>query len=267
MESIEVAATVRRAAAGERAAWDALVDEFTPVLWAVASGYRLGRADTAEVVQTSWLRLVEHLDRIQRPETVGEWLATTARREALRILQMRVQADGGRDVPPAPSSPTNEQQRLRRSVDRVIDTTHMPDPPASSGPDVFICHSSDDKEQVRGLYQRLRDDGVTCWFDEEDLLPGQDWEREIDKALKSCRFVLACLSEESVTRSGFVQTELRRALDLADRQPEDTIFLIPVRLQLCTIPYRLQRIHCVDMFVPTGYERLLRVLRPSREHP
>jgi RNA polymerase sigma factor (sigma-70 family) len=59
------------------------------MLWGVASGYRLGRADTAEVVQVTWLRLVEHLDRIKQPEAIGGWLATTARREALRMLRMR----------------------------------------------------------------------------------------------------------------------------------------------------------------------------------
>src|SRR5690348_2171930 len=41
---------------------------------------------------------------------------------------------------------------------------------------IFLCHSSGDKERVRNLYQRLSNDGIRCWFDEENLLPGQDWE-------------------------------------------------------------------------------------------
>jgi RNA polymerase sigma factor (sigma-70 family) len=85
----EVAAALQRAAAGDQTAWDALVDDFSQMLWAVASGYRLGHADTAEVVQTAWLRLVENLDRIKQPEALGGWLATTARREALRLLRLR----------------------------------------------------------------------------------------------------------------------------------------------------------------------------------
>jgi len=72
VDQSEVAATVRRAAAGDRAAWDSLVEGFGSMVWAVASGYRLGRADTAEVVQTSWLRLVENLDRIKQPEAVTD---------------------------------------------------------------------------------------------------------------------------------------------------------------------------------------------------
>jgi len=99
----EVAATVRRAAAGDHAAWDALVDGFGSMVWAVTSGYRLGRADTAEVVQTTWLRLVENLDRITQPEAVGAWLATTARREALRMVKLR-----GREIV------TDDESRLSR---------------------------------------------------------------------------------------------------------------------------------------------------------
>jgi hypothetical protein len=126
---------------------------------------------------------------------------------------------------------------------------------------VFLCHSSGDKEQVRDLYHRLTRDGVHCWFDEEDLLPGQDWEREINKALGDCRYVLACLSTASITKAGYVQKELKRALDLAEEQPEGSIFLIPVRLEPCEVPDRLKRLHWADLFQPNGYQRLLKTLR------
>lgn len=82
-----VAELVRRAGDGEQGAWDALVARFNGLVWSVARGYGLGNADAADIVQTTWLRLVEHLDRIREPEHVGAWLATTARREALRTKQ------------------------------------------------------------------------------------------------------------------------------------------------------------------------------------
>jgi RNA polymerase sigma factor (sigma-70 family) len=88
VEQSEVADTVRRAAAGDKAAWDAIVDSFSGLVWSISSGYRLG-ADAAEVVQTTWLRLLENLDRIREPERLGGWLATTARRESLRVLRLR----------------------------------------------------------------------------------------------------------------------------------------------------------------------------------
>jgi RNA polymerase sigma factor (sigma-70 family) len=57
------------------------------MVWSVARGYRLSAADAADVSQTTWLRLVEHLDRIEQPERLGAWLATTARHEALRVAR------------------------------------------------------------------------------------------------------------------------------------------------------------------------------------
>lgn len=82
-----VADLLRRADAGEQAAWDTLVERYTPLLWSVARGHRLGSADAADVVQTTWLRLVEHLGSINDPERLPGWLATTARRECLRVLR------------------------------------------------------------------------------------------------------------------------------------------------------------------------------------
>ncbi|MGH4021766.1 MAG: RNA polymerase sigma factor [Pseudonocardiaceae bacterium] len=77
----------RRAAAGDQAAWNAIVDRYTKLVWSVARAHRLGTADAADVVQTTWLRLVEHFGRIEDPERLAGWLATTARRECLRTLR------------------------------------------------------------------------------------------------------------------------------------------------------------------------------------
>ncbi len=89
VEQSEVADCVRRAAAGEQEAWDAIVVSFSGLLWAIATGHRLNSADAAEVVQTIWLRLLENLEKIREPERLGGWLATTARRESLRHLKLQ----------------------------------------------------------------------------------------------------------------------------------------------------------------------------------
>ncbi len=78
---------VARAAAGDQSAWDTLVERYTNLLWSVGRAHRLDSADAADVVQTTWLRLVENLDRINDPERLPGWLVTTARRECLRILR------------------------------------------------------------------------------------------------------------------------------------------------------------------------------------
>jgi len=89
-----IAALVTAAAAGDQNAWNGLVDKFASTVWAIARGYRLNAADAADVSQTTWLRLVENLNRIEQPERVGAWLATTTRREALRVLRL-----AGRQIP------------------------------------------------------------------------------------------------------------------------------------------------------------------------
>jgi RNA polymerase sigma factor (sigma-70 family) len=81
------ASLLARAAQGDQRAWDELVDEHTRLLWSVARSFRLDAADANDVVQTTWLRLVEHLDRIEDPTRLVGWLVTTARREAMRVLR------------------------------------------------------------------------------------------------------------------------------------------------------------------------------------
>ena len=82
----ETAELVRAAGTGDQRSWDALVERFSGLLWAVARAHRLREADAADVVQTTWLNLVQHLGSIREPQHVGAWLATTARRECLRAL-------------------------------------------------------------------------------------------------------------------------------------------------------------------------------------
>jgi hypothetical protein len=125
---------------------------------------------------------------------------------------------------------------------------------------VFLCHSSADKPDVRKLYKQLQDDGFDPWLDEEDLIGGQDWDLEIRKEVRRSDVVLVCLSQSSITRTGYVQKEIRIALDAADERPEGTIFIIPLRLEECDIPERLRRWHAINFFEDKGYERLVRAL-------
>jgi hypothetical protein len=122
---------------------------------------------------------------------------------------------------------------------------------------VFLCHSSDDKAKVRQLYHRLRNDGFDAWLDEEKLLPGQEWAQEIPKAVRQSDVVLVCLSQASISKIGYVQKEIRFALDVAEEQPEGFIFIIPVKLEECSIPERLRKWHWVELFNENGYRRLI----------
>jgi len=124
----------------------------------------------------------------------------------------------------------------------------------------FLCHSSGDQAAARDLYQRLSADGADPWLDAEKLLPGQDWELEIRKAVKEADVIIVCLSEGAINKRGFVQKEIKYALDVADEQPEGAIFLIPLRFEECDIPNRLRSKQWVAYFHADGYFRLTKAL-------
>jgi RNA polymerase sigma factor (sigma-70 family) len=84
-----VAQLVRRAAEGDRSAWERLVEQYARLIWSITGDFRLVESDAADVAQTTWLRLLEHIDRIEYPDRVGSWLAATARNECLRSLAAR----------------------------------------------------------------------------------------------------------------------------------------------------------------------------------
>ncbi len=126
---------------------------------------------------------------------------------------------------------------------------------------VFLCHSSGDKPTVRELYQRLRSDKLDPWLDEEKLLPGQEWSQEIIRAVRGSDVVIVCLSRGSINKTGYVQKEIKYALDSAEEQPDNSIFLIPLRLEECEIPERLRHLHWVNYYDGDGYKRLMEALR------
>ncbi len=122
-------------------------------------------------------------------------------------------------------------------------------PNASRPLRVFLCHSSNDKEIVREIYQNLLiKTWVEPWLDEEKILPGADWNLEIEKAIESSDLILVCISKNSVDKEGYVQREIRIALDYANNKPEGALYIIPIRLEECEVPRSLQRWQYVDYF-------------------
>src|SRR6516165_3013641 len=81
---LDVTAMVRRAAAGDLTAWERLVEQYARLIWSITGEFKLVESDAADVAQTTWLRLLEHINRIQHPERVGSWRAPTAGHECLR---------------------------------------------------------------------------------------------------------------------------------------------------------------------------------------
>lgn len=80
----DVSALVAAAARGDQAAWDEIVDRYTPLLVKVVSRYHLTSGELEDVAQTVWLRLIEHLGELREPRALPGWIITTAKRQALR---------------------------------------------------------------------------------------------------------------------------------------------------------------------------------------
>lgn len=125
---------------------------------------------------------------------------------------------------------------------------------------IFLCHASEDKEKVRELYWRLSNEGFDPWLDEEKLLPGEDYKYKISQAVKESHVVLVCLSNKSVTKTGYFQKEIKYALDQADEQPENVIYIIPLKLEECNVPIRLVNWQWLDYFESKGHEKLINSL-------
>jgi hypothetical protein len=175
----------------------------------------------------------------------------------------RRSAEGPRSEPPRADARTEPPSADPLVAPRAADPVgeHRRSGPAMPRPlRVFLCHSSGDKAAVRELHRRLHADGVEPWLDEEQLLPGQDWDREIRSAVRASDAVLVCVSAASSSKTGYLQKEVRVVLDAADEQPEGTIFVIPARLEECEVPERLRRWQRVDLFQERGYGRLLGAL-------
>jgi RNA polymerase sigma factor (sigma-70 family) len=146
---VDVGALVRRAAAGDRSAWEGLVDQFGRLIWAMTRDFRLPESDAADVFQATWLRLLEHIDRLEYPERVGSWIATTARHECLRTVAGRkkvvlIQDDTALSGAIGHGPPADERVLAEERAIAVRDAmTHLPwrwqrllellmaDPPAS----------------------------------------------------------------------------------------------------------------------------------------
>lgn len=125
---------------------------------------------------------------------------------------------------------------------------------------IFLCHATEDKPQVIELHNLLIKQGADPWLDSEKILPGQEWNFEINKALDESDVILLCLSKRSVSKEGYVQKEIRIALDRALEMPEGRIFLIPVKLEECALPQRISSYQWVDLFNANGMGKLIQSL-------
>ncbi|MCA2921183.1 MAG: SUMF1/EgtB/PvdO family nonheme iron enzyme [Microcystis sp. M038S1] len=144
---------------------------------------------------------------------------------------------------------------------------------------IFLAHASEDKPAVLALHERLKQAGYKPWLDKKDLIPGQNWRSVIPKAIADSQLFIACLSQRSIAKQGFVQREFKMALNQYADRPPNSIYLIPLRLDECDIPdlrqeeygLNLRDLHWLDYWEEDGYEQLERAIthqfNPEPEEP
>ena len=137
---------------------------------------------------------------------------------------------------------------------------------------VFIAYVREDLTVAERLYECLYAAGFSPWMDLRNLVPGQNWPRAIENAIETSDFFIACFSEYSVNKKGGFQAEIRYALDCARQLPLEQIFIVPVRLNGCSVPRSIQKeFQYVDLFPDwqQGMRRVLAMMRreTARRHP
>jgi hypothetical protein len=131
-------------------------------------------------------------------------------------------------------------------------------------PKVFLAYAVEDRAAAERLFDGFLENGFDPWMDSRKLLPGQNWPRAIEQAISVSDFFVACFSRRSIPKRGHFQSELRYALDCASCLPLDEVYLVPVRIEECRVPARVQReFQYVDLFPDwdRGFHRILTMIR------
>ncbi len=126
---------------------------------------------------------------------------------------------------------------------------------------VFLCYARPDQERVIEIYEKLESDGIRPWLDVKSLVAGENWQHAIRNAIQQADFFLVCLSSNSVNKRGFLQREIRIALDKLQGMLAEDIYLIPMLLEECRVPAPLDTFQWLDMSVAEGYAHLLHAIR------
>ena len=128
-------------------------------------------------------------------------------------------------------------------------------------PDIFISYAREDERAAREIRDSLLSEGLDVWFDKANIEPGADWKYEISQAIKAARIFVLCLSRQSVAKRGFIQAELKRALDVLAQIPEGEVYIVPVRIDDCPVPLSIAHLQYVNLFEDHALNRLASYLK------
>jgi hypothetical protein len=131
---------------------------------------------------------------------------------------------------------------------------------------VFMSYASEDRALVRPYFARFEAMGFSPWMDVEKLLPGQRWEGAIEKAFREANVIVLFMTPRSVDKRGFVQREANEAVQNLRSYKPDDIYVIPLMLEKCEIPYQIASIvQYVDLSIPGAWGTVAQSLTMAAE--
>lgn len=130
---------------------------------------------------------------------------------------------------------------------------------------IFLSYAREDIEKVENIYQKLSTAGFKPWMDKKDILPGERWKSSIRKAIRRSDFFLVCLSVNSVNKRGFLQREIKEALDIWQEMLDSDIYLIPVRMENCEVPEILRGFQWANLFEENGWAQIVKAIQAGME--
>jgi hypothetical protein len=123
---------------------------------------------------------------------------------------------------------------------------------------IFLNYASEDLKEVAAIYQKLKAEGHSPWMDDQDIIGGENWRRAIKRVIKDAHLFIPILTKNAVQKRGIRQTEIKWALEQSLEKMAGDIHIIPVRLEPdCEIPEELEHLHCIDLYEPRGWEKLI----------
>lgn len=128
----------------------------------------------------------------------------------------------------------------------------------------FLSYAKEDKEKVKMVMNELHNYGVLTWFDEKDLIPGDNWKAKIEEAIETSDYVLVFLSSDTLNKTGYKNKEIKYALEQRDLRPSGERYVIPILLDNCTPPREFREIHWLKAW---GEEWLNKLLMAVGKHP
>ncbi len=125
---------------------------------------------------------------------------------------------------------------------------------------IFLCHAKEDKGFVNELNNKLISDGFITWLDTQDLLPGDEWKQKIEEAMEQSDYVIVVLSKRSLSKSGFVNKEIRYAISQWEYKPLGKKYIIPIMIDECDLPRGLKELQWLNIEGDNWCQSLLEAL-------